>query len=109
MQATTIQTDNSTRPSPVISPVSPTMPAPRWEHTLRSIVLVIARLALAYLFFTQLWWKLPPRFGCPADFVLKQFSSAEKKGLVDFVTRGSEAVESLITKGLERTQQDFNN
>jgi hypothetical protein len=31
-------------------------------------VLVIARVALAYLFFTQLFWKLPPNFGCPADF-----------------------------------------
>lgn len=71
MQATTAQTNNSTRPS-IISPVLPAMPTPRWEHKLRSIVLVIARLALAYLFFTQLWWKLPPRFGCPADFVLKQ-------------------------------------
>ena len=30
--------------------------------------MVIARLGLAYLFFTQLWWKLPPSFGCGADF-----------------------------------------
>ncbi|MEI9907870.1 MAG: aminoacyl-tRNA hydrolase [Actinomycetota bacterium] len=44
----------------------------------------------------------------PADFVLKQFSSVEKKTLEDFVCNGAEAVESLITKGLERTQQDFN-
>ena len=47
-------------------------PSPRWEKILRAIVLVIARLALAWLFFTQLWWKLPPSFGCPADFALKQ-------------------------------------
>lgn len=45
----------------------------------------------------------------PADFVLKQFSVAEKKDLADFLVRGAEAVESLITKGLEVTQQDFNN
>ena len=44
----------------------------------------------------------------PADFVLKQFSAAEKKDLSDFLIRGAEAVESLITKGLETTQQDFN-
>jgi PTH1 family peptidyl-tRNA hydrolase len=44
----------------------------------------------------------------PADFVLKQFSSAEKKGLEGFLTRASEAVESLIVKGLEVTQQNFN-
>ena len=44
----------------------------------------------------------------PADFVLKQFSTAEKKALTNFLIRGAEAVESLITKGLEVTQQDFN-
>ena len=43
-------------------------PLPRGEEMLRKGVLVIARLALAYLFFTQLWWKMPPTFGCPADF-----------------------------------------
>lgn len=41
---------------------------PRWEEILRKVVLVISRVGLAYLFFTQLWWKLPPTFGCPADF-----------------------------------------
>ncbi len=44
----------------------------------------------------------------PADFVLKQFAVAEKKVLQDFLIRGTEAVESLITKGLETTQQNFN-
>ncbi len=43
-----------------------------------------------------------------ADFVLKQFAVAEKKALQDFLIRGTEAVESLITKGLETTQQNFN-
>lgn len=32
------------------------------------ICMVIARLGLAYLFFTQLFWKLPPSFGCGANF-----------------------------------------
>jgi hypothetical protein len=31
-------------------------------------MLVIARIGLAYLFFTQLFWKMPPKFGCPSDF-----------------------------------------
>lgn len=43
-------------------------PLPRWETTLRKVILVIARIGLAYLFFTQLWWKAPPTFGCPSDF-----------------------------------------
>jgi hypothetical protein len=29
---------------------------------------VCARIGLAYLFFTQLFWKMPPDFGCPSDF-----------------------------------------
>ena len=41
---------------------------PRWEVILRKAILVIARLTLAILFFTQLWWKMPPTFGCPADY-----------------------------------------
>jgi PTH1 family peptidyl-tRNA hydrolase len=44
----------------------------------------------------------------PADFVLKQFSKEEKKDLDEFIDRGADAVESLIEKGLELTQQKFN-
>lgn len=35
---------------------------------IQPVVLVLARIVLAYLFFTQLFWKLPPTFGCPSDF-----------------------------------------
>jgi len=38
------------------------------DSGLFKVCMVIARLGLAYLFFTQLFWKLPPRFGCGADF-----------------------------------------
>ena len=41
---------------------------PTWELRLRKVMLVIARIGLAYLYFTQLFWKLPPDFGCPSDF-----------------------------------------
>jgi PTH1 family peptidyl-tRNA hydrolase len=44
----------------------------------------------------------------PADFVLKAFSKVEQKELGDFLTRSADAVESLITNGLELTQQNFN-
>lgn len=40
----------------------------RFDQRIYKICLVIARLGLAYLFFTQLWWKLPPDFGCANDF-----------------------------------------
>lgn len=44
----------------------------------------------------------------PADFVLKQFSKIEQKDLAEFITRGGDVVESLITQGLEQTQSGFN-
>ena len=44
----------------------------------------------------------------PADFVLKSFSKEEQKSLGEFIDRGADVVESLITKGLEATQSTFN-
>lgn len=43
-------------------------PTQRVDQRIYKICMVIARLGLAYLFFTQLWWKLPPDFGCGDDF-----------------------------------------
>lgn len=40
----------------------------RLDTTLYKVCVVAARLLLAYLFFTQLFWKLPPDFGCGEDF-----------------------------------------
>lgn len=39
-----------------------------WEERLQKVFLVLARLTLGYVFFTQLFWKMPPTFGCPTDF-----------------------------------------
>ena len=50
----------------------------------------------------------PPGQQDPADFVLKPFSSAERKTLEEFLTTGEQAAESLIRYGLEKTQQNFN-
>jgi hypothetical protein len=50
---------------------------PTLETRLQKVVLVIARILLGYLFFTQLWWKVPPTFGCPADFA---FTTADADG-----------------------------
>jgi PTH1 family peptidyl-tRNA hydrolase len=44
----------------------------------------------------------------PADFVLKAFSKVEQKELGEFISRSADAVESLITHGLDLTQQNFN-
>lgn len=44
----------------------------------------------------------------PADFVLKAFSKVEQKDLAEFIDRGADVVESLISEGLEATQSAFN-
>lgn len=44
----------------------------------------------------------------PGDFVLKQFSSVEKKELPFFIDKGADTVESLIEDGLEKTQSRYN-
>jgi PTH1 family peptidyl-tRNA hydrolase len=43
-----------------------------------------------------------------ADFVLSNYSSVERKELPLHVVEVADAVESLVTDGLEKTQQNFN-
>jgi PTH1 family peptidyl-tRNA hydrolase len=50
----------------------------------------------------------PPGRQDPADYVLKPFGSTERKDLPEVVDRAADAVESLVTEGLERTQNRFN-
>ncbi|MCT2593025.1 aminoacyl-tRNA hydrolase [Streptomyces sp. N2-109] len=49
----------------------------------------------------------PGRMGV-ADYVLRDFSPAERKELDYFVDRAADAVESLILDGLERAQSTYN-
>jgi PTH1 family peptidyl-tRNA hydrolase len=50
----------------------------------------------------------PPGRQDVADFVLSNYSSVERKELPFQVDRAADAVETLVTDGLERTQQTFN-
>ncbi|MEV5979231.1 aminoacyl-tRNA hydrolase [Streptomyces sp. NPDC052114] len=50
----------------------------------------------------------PPGRMQVADFVLKDFSAAERKELDYFVDRAADAVEALVTEGLERAQSTYN-
>jgi PTH1 family peptidyl-tRNA hydrolase len=43
-----------------------------------------------------------------ADFVLKDFSSTERKELDYLVDRAADAVECLLVDGLERAQGTYN-
>jgi hypothetical protein len=59
-----------------------------WEERLQKVALVLARLGLAYLFFTQLWWKVPPSFGCPPGYPFTTGSPARLQrtsGLCDWI------------------------
>lgn len=50
----------------------------------------------------------PPGRMQVADFVLKDFASAERKELDYFVDRAADSVESLVSEGLERAQSAYN-
>lgn len=50
----------------------------------------------------------PPGRQSPADYVLKPFSSTERKELPLVVETAADAVERLITAGLEVAQREFN-
>lgn len=50
----------------------------------------------------------PPGRQEVADFVLSDYSSAERKVLPFVVDTAADAVESLVSDGLEKTQQRFN-
>ena len=50
----------------------------------------------------------PPGRQSPADFVLSDYSAAERRQLPLQVSTAADAVESLVTEGLEKTQSRFN-
>lgn len=50
----------------------------------------------------------PPGRQDPADFLLSDFTAAERRELTVELERAADAVESLVTAGLERTQSAYN-
>ncbi|MDZ4717821.1 MAG: TQO small subunit DoxD [Roseiflexaceae bacterium] len=58
----------ATTPTAAVKPIPIPLAIPRWEQRIQHIVIVIARLVLAYLFLANLGWKMPPRFGCANEF-----------------------------------------
>jgi PTH1 family peptidyl-tRNA hydrolase len=50
----------------------------------------------------------PPGRQSPADFVLSDYSSAQRKELPFQIDKAADAVESLVGEGLEKTQSRFN-
>jgi PTH1 family peptidyl-tRNA hydrolase len=50
----------------------------------------------------------PPGRQDPADFVLREFGSAERKELAYLIDRAADATEAVVTVGLDATQNQFN-
>jgi peptidyl-tRNA hydrolase, PTH1 family len=50
----------------------------------------------------------PPGRQDPADYVLRDFSAAERKELAFHVDRAADAVELLVTEGLDAAQNQYN-
>lgn len=50
----------------------------------------------------------PPGHQDPADFVLKPFSTAERRDLPDLIQRAAEATECVVTQGVAVAQNRYN-
>jgi PTH1 family peptidyl-tRNA hydrolase len=50
----------------------------------------------------------PPGRQDPADYVLRDFTAAERKELTYLVDRAADAVEALLADGLDAAQNAFN-
>ena len=50
----------------------------------------------------------PPGRQDPADYVLREFSGAERKELAFLIDRAADATEALVTDGLEAAQNAYN-
>jgi peptidyl-tRNA hydrolase, PTH1 family len=49
----------------------------------------------------------PPGRQDPADYVLREFSSTERKELAYLLDRAADATEALLAEGLEAAQNTF--
>lgn len=50
----------------------------------------------------------PPGRQAPADFVLQPFTSSQRTELPNFLTRAADAIETLVRRGLDVAQNEFN-
>lgn len=80
----------------------------RVDRFLMVAAIAVASIGLGYLFFTQLWWKVPPDYNCPPDFAFTTQSAngdlQQTSGLCNWI--GIEAAYSddpreLFTSNIE--------
>ena len=70
----------------------------RWERWLRTLVVAVSSIGFGYLFFSNLWWMLPPDFGCSEDF---QFEGENASGLCFWIGTFSSEPRTVLTTFLE--------
>ena len=70
----------------------------RWERWLRTVTVAIASIGMGYLFFSNLWWMLPPDFGCSEDF---RFEGENAEGLCFWIGTFSSEPRTVLTTFLE--------
>lgn len=68
---------------------------------------VTAALATRDYYRVRLGVGRPPGRMDPADFVLRDFSAAERRQLPGLIDRSGDAVEALLTRGLAAAQNEF--
>ena len=74
-----------------------TTDATRWERRLQTLAVAVASIGLGYLFFSNLWWMLPPGFGCSKDF---QLEGENASGLCFWVGTLSGEPRTVLTSNL---------
>jgi thiosulfate dehydrogenase (quinone) large subunit len=70
--------------APVLRPDAARHPAGPPDEQLGQFGLVFARLMIGVLWITQLAWKIPPSFGCPANFAVSASYTSRTTGLCDW-------------------------
>ena len=58
-----------------------------WPQSVTDWFIALSRIVIGYMWFNQTMWKLPPRFGCPANFAFTTDINSPTSGLCDFIGR----------------------
>ena len=71
-------------------PISATAGAAResfWPQSVAEWFIALSRIVIGYMWFNQTLWKLPPTFGCTANFAFTTDIAQPTSGLCDFIGR----------------------
>ena len=58
-----------------------------WPQSVAEWFIALSRIVIGYMWFNQTLWKLPPTFGCTANFAFTTDIAQPTSGLCDFIGR----------------------